>query len=195
MASDVVQGAGSYQGNASAGAAFTLDDDWNVTVLECNKARRVLVCASLDLPSGRGRRAVPHSTCHCICSSCGNANYAASDVRPATYPHRNWSSADGPMSHVVPDAMCVAFEDTTAYANQTPGLETFRVTLSRRTAAATSRWTTCRTAAAARGFSPCGRSRGRCTARASSTCSATTSPRRRATSCPTRSPPAQLPAS
>ena len=39
MASDVSQGAGSYQGNASAGAAFVPDDDWNVTVLECNKVR------------------------------------------------------------------------------------------------------------------------------------------------------------
>ena len=39
MASDVGQGAGSYQGNASSGAAFAFDVDWNVTVLECNKAR------------------------------------------------------------------------------------------------------------------------------------------------------------
>ncbi len=39
MASDLSQGAGSYQGNVSGGAAFALDNLWNVTVLECNKAR------------------------------------------------------------------------------------------------------------------------------------------------------------
>ena len=39
MASDLSQGAGSYQGNVSGGAAFALDDMWNITVLECNKAR------------------------------------------------------------------------------------------------------------------------------------------------------------
>ena len=39
LASDVGQGAGSYQGNATDGAAFVRDEDWNVTVLECNKVR------------------------------------------------------------------------------------------------------------------------------------------------------------
>ena len=43
MASDLSQGAGSYQGNVIGGAAFALDNLWNVTVLECNKAREMLV--------------------------------------------------------------------------------------------------------------------------------------------------------
>jgi len=46
VASDVSQGAGSYQGNASAGAAFVSDNDWNVTVLECTKARHAFLRVS-----------------------------------------------------------------------------------------------------------------------------------------------------